>query len=106
MDSLAKESKFYLRPDKVGKTAHLRSVQLQVTVKPEDMHFEVGGPLFLVLGIFTALWTHVADCDTVRNIYLVFVPSSWHTAPETLGICTGMRECMHATKTTGGGWGT
>ena len=23
------------------------------------------------------------DCDTGKNIHLVFVPSSWHTAPET-----------------------
>lgn len=54
MDSHAKESKFYLRPDKVCKTAHLRTVQPHVTVKPEDVHFGVGGPTFLVPGTFTA----------------------------------------------------
>lgn len=28
----------------------------------------------------------VSECDIIRNIYLVFIPGSWHRDPETLGL--------------------
>lgn len=48
------------------KAAHL-TLQAANVVKPEDMPFEVDGPFFLLVGTFTALWTHLADCDTVKK---------------------------------------
>lgn len=56
----------YLRPQEMLKAAHLTFPAGSV-VKPEDMPFEVGGPFFLLVGTFAALWTHLANCDTVKK---------------------------------------
>lgn len=58
---------FYLsKTQKVLKAAPL-TLQAANVVKPEDMPFEVDGPFFLLVGTFTALWTHLADCDIVKK---------------------------------------
>lgn len=64
------------------------------------MSFEVDGPFFLLFGTFTALWTHLADCDTVKKIHVVFVPGSWHKAPKTLRFSGVIREFLHANEMT------
>lgn len=53
-----------------------------MTLEPEDLHFEMARPFVLPVGTFTALWTPMADWDTVRSTCLL----SWHVAPKTLAI--------------------
>lgn len=86
LDSRARKADFI--------SGQIQGARLLVSVKPEDTHFEVGGPFFLVLSTFPSLSVDSRACDTVRKVHLVFVPSSWHAVPKTLGICAGMRECL------------
>lgn len=47
LDSRARKANFI--------SGQIKGARLLVSVKPEDTHFEVGGPFFLVLGTFPSL---------------------------------------------------
>ena len=53
-----------------------------------DIHVKVHGTVPDIRCMFTNVSCYeenVGVCDTVRNIYLVSAPSSWHRAPKSLG---------------------